>query len=60
MDRQQVAIENTNVFHAHAMNPQQIIGARVEERRVDVAGFFDMLLGKDWRASCDPANDWQG
>jgi hypothetical protein len=38
---------------------QQVVGAGVEEGRVDVAGFFDVLLGEDRRACGDPANDRQ-
>jgi hypothetical protein len=41
------------------VHAQQVIGARVEERRVDVAGLFNVLLGEDRRASRDAANDWQ-
>src|SRR3989344_3680235 len=39
VDGQQVTVENAHVLHAHAMHPQQVVGARVEEGRVDVGGF---------------------
>ncbi|MNE86507.1 hypothetical protein D3C80_1836180 [compost metagenome] len=56
---QQVAVDDADVLHAHAVNAQQVVGAGVEERRVDVAGFFDVLLGEDRRTGCHPADDRQ-
>ncbi|MNF09084.1 hypothetical protein D3C80_2096560 [compost metagenome] len=42
------------------MNAQQVVGARMEESRVDVAGLFDVLLGQDRGAGSHSANDRQG
>lgn len=60
VDGQQVAIEDAHVLHAHAVDPQQVVGARMEEGRVDVAGFLDVLLRQDRRTGGDTADDRQG
>ncbi|MNT43344.1 hypothetical protein D3C72_1798130 [compost metagenome] len=44
VDGQQVAVENADILHAHPVDAQQVVGARVEEGRIDVAGLFDVLL----------------
>ncbi|MNL48641.1 hypothetical protein D3C87_1715150 [compost metagenome] len=60
MDGQQVTVENTHVLHAHAVHPQQIVSAWMEESRIDVAGLFNVLLGEDRRAGRHSTNDRQG
>lgn len=57
--RQQVAVEDADVFHAHAVYAQQIVGLGVEEGGADVAGLLDVLFGKDRRAGSNPADDRQ-
>src|SRR3990167_5795199 len=59
MHGQQVAVEDTHVLHAHAVHTQQVVGARVEEGRVDVAGFLDVLLRQDRRTCGDATAERQ-
>jgi hypothetical protein len=59
VDGQQVAIEDTHVLHAHAVHPQQVVRTWMEEGRVDVAGFLDVLLRQDWRTGGDATDDRQ-
>ena len=54
--RQQVAIEYTGVAHAHSADFQQVVGARLKQRRIDLAAPLDVLLGED-RAACRDAAD---
>ena len=37
ISKEQVTIEDADVFHALALYPKQVVGARMEEGRVDVA-----------------------
>ncbi|MCY1186834.1 hypothetical protein D9M73_277440 [compost metagenome] len=59
MHGKQVAIEDANVLHAHAANAQQVVGARIEEFRIDPASILDILLGENRRTRCDAADDGQ-
>ncbi|MNV92758.1 hypothetical protein D3C71_1873790 [compost metagenome] len=56
---QQISVENAYVLHAHAVHPQQIVSAWMEEGRIDVAGFFNVLLGQDRCAGRHSTNDRQ-
>jgi hypothetical protein len=50
MHRQQVAVKYTGTFHAVAAHPQQIIGAWLENGRINRTVFLDILFGEDGRA----------
>src|SRR5713226_9552326 len=56
---EQVAIENACVAHAHAADFQQIVGARLEQGRIDLAVPLDVLLGEDGAARGDAADERQ-
>ncbi|MNN92011.1 hypothetical protein D3C81_2102170 [compost metagenome] len=59
MHGKQVAIEDADILHAHAPYTQQVVGAWVEEFRIDPAGILDILLGENRRTRSDAADDRQ-
>ena len=59
MHREQVAIEDAGIAHAHAAHLEQVIGARREHRRIDLQALADMGLGKNRAARRDPPDERQ-
>ena len=59
MDRQQIAIQNTDVFHRHPADAQQKIGVGLEHRRVDLIVAFNMLLRQQRLTGGDAADQRQ-
>src|SRR5882672_8917033 len=57
--RQQVAVEDAGIAHAHAAYLQQVIRARLEHPGVQLIAFLDMGFGKDRTACRDPADQRQ-
>ena len=57
--RQQVAIENAGVAHAHAAHLQQVIGVRLEQLGIHLIALLDVGFGKDRAACRDPADQRQ-
>src|SRR6266700_1174273 len=53
---EQVTVENAGIAHAHPADFQQVVGARLEQRGIDLAAPLDMLLGED-RAPCSNSAD---
>ena len=59
MHREQVAIEDAGIAHAHAAHLEQVVGARREHRRIDLQALADMGLGKNRAARRDPPDERQ-
>ena len=57
--REQVTIVNPRVTHARSTHPQQVIGPRAEQTRVDPVTSLDMLAGEDRRPGCHPPHQRQ-
>src|SRR5207247_4618670 len=53
---EQVAVEDADIAHAHTADFKQIIGARLEQGRIDLAVPLDVLLGEEW-APCSNSAD---
>ena len=47
MNRQQIAIQNADVLHAHALYPQQEVSPRVKQGRIHLVVALDMFLRQD-------------
>ena len=58
-DRHQIAIENAGVAHAHALHPQQVMRARIEQREIQAVAGLDVLGGQDGLAGSHPAHQGQ-
>src|SRR6266700_3844480 len=56
---EQVAVEDAGVPHAHAAYLEQIVGARLEQGRIDLAVPFDVLLGEDGAPGSNSADKRQ-
>src|SRR6266699_3359475 len=56
---EQVAVEDAVVPHAHAAYLEQIVGARLEQGRIDLAVPFDVLLGEDGAPGSNSADKRQ-
>ena len=57
MDREQIAVEDTCVAHAQTPHFEEVIGARIEKRRVELVTAFDVFGGGYGRACSDTADD---
>src|SRR5690606_31951238 len=58
VNRQQIAIKNTDIFHRHPTDAQQEIGARLEHARVNLIVAFDMLLCQQRFTRSNTAHQW--
>src|SRR6266700_2898485 len=56
---EQVAVEDAGVPHAHAAYLEQIVGARLEQGRIDLAVPFDVLLGENGAPGSNSADKRQ-
>ena len=59
MHRQQIAIQNTGILHAHAFHAQQVMGFMGEQGRINPVFVLDVLLGQDWAARGHAADQRQ-
>ena len=59
MHHQQIAIENAGILHAGALDAQQVVGVRREQRGIDPVLRLDVLGGEDGIARCHAAHQWQ-
>ena len=59
MHGEQIAVEDVGVLHAVAADPQQEIGGRPEQGRIDVHVILDVGGRQDWRAGCNPSEQRQ-
>ncbi len=57
--RDQVAVEDADVAHAHAAHLEQVVRPRLEELRVDLVVRLDVFLGEDGPAGGDAADQRQ-
>src|SRR5882672_2497227 len=59
MHGNKVAIEDAGVFHTHAGNLEQVVWARLKQRRIDLQPGLEVLLGEDGPAGSHPADERQ-
>ena len=55
----EIPIENPRIFHAHAMDTQQVMRLGIEKRRIELVMRLDVLLGKDGATGRHPAYERQ-
>src|SRR6185503_16741539 len=55
----QVTVQDADVAHAHAADPQEVVRTRAEQRRIDLEAALDVLLGEDRAASGHAADERQ-
>src|SRR5690554_4266225 len=53
---QQVAVQYACVFHAHAIDPGQVVGAWIKKTVRQAAVILHVLLSEDWTARSHPTN----
>ena len=56
MHRQPIAVQDAGVAHAHAAHFEQVVGARLEQGRVDDRMLEHVFLRQDRAAGCHLAN----
>jgi len=59
MHREQITVEYTGAFHAVTAHPQQIIGTRMKNGRINRTVFLDILFGEDRLARRNAAHHGQ-
>src|SRR6185437_10636413 len=59
VNRDQVAIENAGIFHAHPGDLEKVMRSRLKETRVDLQASLEVLLGKDRLAGGDTTDERQ-
>lgn len=59
LHREQVAVHDAGVAHRHAAHLEQVVGAVLEQRALDVVGLVHMLLRQDGCAGRDAAHQRQ-
>src|SRR5512139_1407607 len=57
MHRHQIAIQNSGIAHAHAVDAKQKVRRFLEEVGIDLISSLDMLFGENRLTGCDAADE---
>ena len=59
-DRQQIAVHDADVSHAHAADFEQVIRLPLEQTAFQIIGMFNVLLRQNGATRSNPTYQWQG